>query len=363
VIRPASAGLADALATSHGVSVRVDCWRGPRLTAQDIPIIDGAWTEQGDQLVPETVRITLPAVGPDGRQWTPSGRGDATPIGIDGHRLRITYLIPRTDTLTEECALGVVRLTDWEPDSGQLTFTGEGLLSVLRDYSLLAPTSPLPASTLTAEARRLLDARLPLDLTTVLDAPCPAALAWDSDRLAAIADITTALNATMRVDPGGVLTLTPNPSAWSPDLELQEAGGTIIEATAGGTRDGTANVIVTRGDAVASGFQAVWGWAVDDDPASPTYVSLYDPVVKVYSSPLLTEWSQAEQAARSLLRQCQLGAQQIELSTVPDPRITVGTRINLRRADGTQTRTEVQALELPLTAAGGAETMTLGVLP
>jgi hypothetical protein len=370
-VRPAPAGYAEVLGASHGVTCRVSAWRGGVLLAAEVPVTGGQLTEAADQAVPERLTLTVPATDPaTGVRWLPDAPA-TSPLGQWGQRLRVVAGVVRADGTELAVPLGWFRVESWDAPGDAVEVEATGLLGVLDQARLLAPTSPPSGATFAGELRRLVDGLVPVTVDPALvNRAVPSGFAWTDDRLGAVLDLLAAWPARAHVDPSGVLTVRPAAadSTDPPEVLLSHGDpdtGTVVEAATGGDRAGVANVVVARG-AEDGTVAPVTGYAYDTDPASAArWGGPYGPAPLFYASPLLTTTGQAAAAAATRLATSRRRVQQLRVTTVPDARVSAaaGTRVDVTDADGRVHRCRALGTTLPLTADAGPAVYTLGVLP
>lgn len=372
-IRPAPPGYRSVVGRSHRVKVTADAWLAGELIAENVPILAGSLTDAADQRIPEALTLTVPARGRDGRVWVPASHLD--PLSQHGQRLRLSHGVTRADGSILTVQLGWFGIDDWTSNGWQVEVAASGLARVLDDAGLLAPTSPPAGATFASEAARLVESLLPIAVDVALaDRAAPGALAWQDDRLAALYELADAWPAQLRVDEQGVLFVTVpyDDDTDGPDVTLVERAGTVISSASSGSRQGVASVVVARGEDAGDGDRPpVVGYSIDTDPDSPTFAERYGSVVAYFASPLLTTAAQCIAAARTRRATLSRAGRVIPVETVPDARIRQGTRVDFQRVErvagvdtpGELLRTRVLSSTLPMTAAAGPMTLSLGVLP
>jgi hypothetical protein len=360
----APAEFAALLGTAHRVECRVDAWRGPDLLAQGVPVLDGTLDENADQDVPESVDLVVPARDANGDTWAPLDALD--PLNSYGQRLRLVYGIERADGSVLDVPLGWFQVDEWESDDYTVSLTAVGLLDVPQRAELLAPTSPKAGATLGSEYVRLVDGLLPVEVDPALaDRACPTSMAWDDKRLEALAEIVQAWPARQYVDTDGVLNVAPVVDDSTPaDVVLVEGeGGTVVTRKRGGSRAGLYNIVVATGEDTSADKAPVRAVGTDTDPTSPTNADgPFGPVVRRFSSPLLTTAAAAQKAADTMVAKGRRQAVTVPLSIVPDPRLGVDTRVTYQPQRGPAVECVVVSSSLPLVADGGAHKIILGVL-
>lgn len=353
------------LASSHGVRVRADCWRGETFLGT-APVLPGSQlTEAADQFVTGTLDLSVPSIDDTGRSWLPSTPFDA--LNNFGQRVYLSYDLQRASGSWLPVGLGWFVVDEWEDDDGAVSVSALDVRDVLRTARLLEPSAPAAGGTFVSELRKLVGGRLPLDVTGApADRAVPSGMAWQESRTDAIDELLTAWPARVELDADGVLVVLPATLEDQPaDLTLTEGvGGTVIRAARSGTRDGLYNVVVARGDDSASTTTpSVVGYAADQTPGSPTNVDDMGELVTFFASPLLRTKAQADAAAATILKRSLRAAEAIPVTCLPDPRLGVNSRVDLVRVDGSLTRTVVLSSRLPLTGEDGAQQLSLGVIP
>lgn len=365
MLREHPAELADLIGQSATVRTRVDVWLDGELAAESVPLLAGELLANGDQQVPEAVTLSVPARDDTGREWVPAD--PTSPLSQHGQRLRLTYLLGRADGTELAVGLGWFPITSWESNGWTVELEAAGLGHALDEWKLYTPTSPPTSATFQSEARRLVEGTMPVEFSPALaNRAVPTSLAWQDDRLAALHQLADAWPARLYVDSDGVLTFAePHDDEADPaDITLAAIGDVVVRASSGGTREGVYSVVVARGeDSTSAGRPPVYAVVQELDSAAPTYVERYGRVVRFFSSPLLTTAAQCQAAGRTMLDESRRAASTIPVELLPDPRITIGTRVDYLNADGELVRARVESYRLPLTAQGGAMAAELAVLP
>lgn len=350
-------------ASSHRVRTLLDVWRGDVYYGR-APLLAGALVEQGDQQVSSTLDLRIAGVDPQtGSSWVPVDPFD--PLNCYGQRISATYQARRADGSWVSTPLGWFIIDEWElDDDGSVTVSALDLRDVLRTAELLQPLAPRPGGTFVSELRRLVNGRLPIDVTAApADRAVPSGMSWQESRIDAIYELMTAWPARLDIDPDGVLVVTDDnvDAAPAADVELVEGrGGVVIRRKRAGSRADIANVVVARGDDTSTAnAPAVVGYWSDTNTASPTYASgPFGQAVRRFSSPLLRTKAQATKAARTIGVSSLVPARTIPLTLLPDPRLGIGTRVAFTSSSGTVGTTVVSA-RLPLTGADGPMTIDL----
>jgi hypothetical protein len=333
---------------------------GGVLLAAPIPVAAGRVTASVAQAVPERLSLTVPRYSPD-MDWRP-GSNPTHPLARFGQELTVSIVVGSSmSPTTWETRIGRFIITDWDDDdAGGITVKGEGLLRVVQDEQLTAPTAPLSGGTLVSEARRL----LPLGLSATFDAAlvdraCPASMAWSEDRLKALQEIADAWPALLRTDAWGqVWFKAPLASVPTPVVTLTDgARGTVVSVPRSDTRTGVYNRVIARSS--ATGSEDVQ--SVQDQTTGPLAIpGTYRVVSKTWSSPLITTVGQAAAAARTILANSLRPAQTLPATLAPDPRIDLDDPVAVVRG-GVTAWGWVTGYDLPLTVADGEMRVDVGV--
>ncbi len=364
-MRPAPDGFDGILTTSHVVTSQVDVWLGSNLLAQRVPILSGTLAVSVDQQVPERLTITVPIADPTtGLSWSPRSPGD--PLAHYGQRIRVSRGV-RRGRQELQVQLGWFQITTWKDDGYRLEVEALGLMTILDQARLLVPSAPATGTTFKGEMLRLVDGLLPLHFSSaIVDRTCPTTFAWEDDRIGAVYELADAWPARLRVDNSGILqVLPPNDNAATAGISWVENTTNVIVSTGRtGTRDGVYNAVVANGTNTDDpNVPPVHAEAFNLDPYSPIrWNGPYGRVPKFFASPLLTTSGEALAAAQTLLQSSGDLAQPIMLEVVPDPRVELDDRIDVTTVTLATTRGRVIGYTLPMLAADGAATYSLGVL-
>lgn len=338
----------------------VQAWLGGSLLASAVPVQRGRASASVAQEVPERLDLTVPRFA-DGRDWLPMTAAD--PLARFGQELSVSVVVWSAVTGAEyETRVGRYVITAWDYDDGNATIrvTAEGVLHRVERARLTSPVTPRSGGTLVSEARRLMPAGLSAGFSPALvDRACPQSMEWSEDRLGALYEIADAWPARIRTDPWGQVQFLPVlPQVPVPVLSLTDGlpygglpgnqRGTVIGADRSDDAAGAYNTVVARSSASDVDIQAVE--VQTSGPMAAT--GPMGPVVKFWSSPLLTSQGQASAAARTMLRNSLWPRRTVPVELVPDPRIDLDDPVELIR-DGIRDWGYVTAYDLPLTVADG----------
>lgn len=351
------------LAGAFSMRPRVSSWLGAELLAEDIPVLGGSLSVNGEQEIPERLTFTVPAYA-DRRSWVPGEQTDH-PLASFGQVVDLDMDV--TTPLANEATrtrIGRYRIQSWDHNEAAGTVNVEcwGLLAFVAGAKFITPTSPRPGGTLASEFTRLLPDSLGVEFEfddTLRNRACPQSMQWQKDRLGALYEITDAWPARLRVDQNGVLrVLKPLPEAVTPVLHLRDGErGTLVSAPTGAGRDGIYNVVVAtaRSTDAAAPREYVAVARVQSGPLLP---ETYGFEVREFSSPLLTTLGQAQSAARTILASSTRKAVTQTVTCVPDPRIELDDALRITRA-GQDRYGVVIGYSLPLVS--GDMQITVGV--
>ncbi len=336
--------------------VRVESWRDDTLLDDDVPVAAGSLEVDRSSNVPERLSLSVPRYD-RGVDYTPTDQ--AGPLAASGQRLRVQVGIGLAAGEVEWLQLGWFVLLSAEPRGDTIEVEAAGLLWLIQEARLINPLQP--SGTLQSTIRQIVEPALTVVFDAGLtDRAVPSTINYDNDRLGALNATLDAWPAAASVTADGYLSVVPATDPAAAVLELTDgAGGTVIQARGTSTRDGVFNAVVAEGQTSDGGI--VRGVAYDltsrnryGGPFSPLAVPFF------FDSPLLTTQTQAQTAAATrlatLLRST---AQLYDVDLVPYPALEDGDRITLTTDRYGSFDAVVEALTLPLLAAGGNMALTV----
>lgn len=343
---------------------QISSWLGGQLLALSVPILGGRITAKADQDVPEAISFTVPryaapAAGQPVVDWRPAKTND--PLARYGQQLDVSIIVSSVATAQVWVTrVGRFLITDWsDDDAGTITVTGAGMLQVIKDALLTAPSSP--SGTLMSETRRLLPSGMGVSFdSTLVDRTVPTAMSWAEDRLGAFKDIATAWPALLRTDEWGQVRFkAPLAPVPVPVLTLTDGvGGTVVTAPRSDSRKDAYNVVIaTSKTANRADVQGIATVASGPMAANGPYF----PVVKKWSSPLLDTQAAAQAAAQTMLDNSMRPARTIPVTIASDPRIDLDDAVAIQRGTDAPLWGWVTGYDLPLTAMDGIMTVNVGV--
>jgi hypothetical protein len=327
-----------AVTTSHTVAHRVQVWRGGQLLVADLPVAGGSVVRDHGAVMTSaaTVEVADPV-------WLPVLPTD--PLMPLGDELRIHLGIRYADGSTElvQVFAGPVVSCPTGPSGGAFTVRAEGWLRYVADDRFLTPYQP--SGSAAAAITALLRESVPGAVVEVVvpDAPAPAGLLFEEDRLQAVQDLAAGLGAIVTERPDGGFRVAPDPA---PDPAAAPAR-TFIHGEANTllsrnepelTREERYNAVVAF-NPDDNGVRAV---ATVDDPASPVaWGGPFGRKPLFFSSPLLTA-ATVQQAAATRLDGLRGRVRKVEADIGPDPALEPGDHVLIRWPATHRTRGQVE---------------------
>ncbi|SIQ07381.1 DUF5047 domain-containing protein [Micromonospora avicenniae] len=352
---PLSEEALSVLTRSYRLRCAVESWLGDELLAAEVPVETASEETDRSLRVPERVTFTVPRYD-RGVDWSPVT--DDHPLAANGQRLRVQLGIEIGNGVTEWFQRGWFVIEDSIADGDSVSVAAVGLLSLVEEARLVSPYQP--SGTLFNTLRGLVEPALTVTSDGLIDRAVPSGINYDEDRLGAVLELLDAWEADARVTEDGYLYVSPAEPSRTPVLSLTDGqGGTVIQATGSSAREGAFNVVVARGTAPDGG--QIQGVAYDysgpkrhGGPFNPL------PVPYFYSSPLLTTVAQANSAARTVLARLKRStAKEFQIEMVPHPGLQAGDTVAITTEEYTDLLCVVEALNLPYTAGGGSQRLTL----
>lgn len=345
---------------------RVDSWYGPQWLGR-VPVSGGsvAWT--ASQQVQGTLSLTVPRLGPateggPARDWAPSSVEH--PLAAFGQELAVVITVGSTlDATSWTLPAGRFVITQVEVGS-TIRVTAKSLLHRVEEDRLETVTTPRRGGTMASEARRLLAGRTGLIIDRALaDRACPSSMSWGESRIDALYEIAAAWPARLREDPEGYTTLLPPVAAGeSPTRVLTDGeGGTVVGVSSTQSRSKVYNRVVCRAQEQDSAGRPTFQATADQMNGPLRVGGPYGTVTRFYSSPLVTNWTQALRAAETMLQTSVSRALTVPVTHAPDPTMRLDELVAVHTqeaagADHTIRWGRVTATEIPLLSTGTART-------
>lgn len=355
-MREVSEALESILTGSREVSSSVGVFYDGEPVSDEIPLADGSLSLDATQSISGALEASLPRYVLDelGAQidMLPTNGG---PLSADGTQLALTYYVGLPGRDREAVALGWYRISDWEEGDGTVEVTAPTLEALIAEARFLDPLTIAASTSYTSAVTTLVGELLPLEVTAT-GGTFPGQT-FEDDRYAALLEVLTAWPARKYVDGSGTLVIAPPfDDALDPVVATltDGEGGTVVHVPRSGTRDGKYNAVKATGETTGTTLPVSGVAYLSTGPRR--WNGPFGNVPYFYSSPLLTTKVQAQSAARTILNRLQIGAVPIQITAAPDPRLEVGDVIQLH-FEGLTQLVRIDAVTLPLTAAGGAMTV------
>jgi hypothetical protein len=362
---PLSTYAANALATSHGMSVRATAYAATLGTVSDIPVTSGTVTVDSAS---QTRRVGTIGIGL-GALWPGDPFAALSPLGSE---LGIDYGIVLASGDIEWIPVlrgpiaSVTRSVPTATASEAITVTVSDRSAKVAEARFDQPTQSVVSATTVAEIRRLINEVLPTVTVTDLTGSSKVAPQLDMERerwADGIEKLADSMGAECFADTFGNFVirnqpLITDPPAWT--LSTGD-GGILISENEEYSRDLVYNRVVASGQRV-DGTPPVWAAVSDTDPLSPTYISgPFGIKTRFYSSPLLTTAPQCTTAAASLLARVTGQHLKVSLTAIVNPALDAGDVILIR--DGRRSVAHIiDSVTIPLTPGGTQQIETRSLI-
>lgn len=257
----------------------------------------------------------------------------------------------------EWVSLGYFRISSVEQDKapdGPIRIAGHDRMVGISEARLLAPIQFDATATYGDVVDQLVTevypwATIEWDDATDTDLLARTVIA-EEDRFQFLDDLVTAKGKMWFWDHRGVLVIRDIPD---PDEVVWEvnagASGVLIALSRELSREGVYNAVVASGEALDT-EEPPRAVAVDDNPASPTYWDGdFGKVPRFYTSPFITDATQAATAAAAILRQNLGLPYSVDFTQVPNPALEPWDPIAVTLARRTELHV-IEKLTVPLTA-------------
>ncbi len=364
---PVSQEFLDAIESSHTLEVLAVAYLDGSIVpgGEDLLVVEGSVRVDAKSKVRRAVE-SLKVVSTDGRTDTlraileapgtevqiyrgvrlPSGSKELAPIG--------RFVVDKVDD-----AIGLPgAVTVTAPDRAQ---------RVIRDR-FLTPRGGDTSKTIPGMIEALIQESIPGAVVQDLSGDATmvrSGVVWERERWDAIDELATSIGCVVYTDPAGDFVIAPEKTTADPADWTVSTGatGVLLDGTRSTVLEGVYNVVVAT-SAPTDGEAPVLGIAEDTNPLSPTRVDgPLGRVPRFYSSPLLATNAQALSAAQSILARA-LGLRgSLELSTLVNPALEAGDRVDVVFQDGSSQRHIVDSFAVPLTVGGSMTLSTRATEP
>ncbi len=379
---PVSQTFLDELRAGYKQDVTAELWFNGSFI-QTLPVSDGTVTVNRSASIRRTCELTIPDPS-----FVPQYAN--SPLSPYGAELHVSSGILYPDGSKELCPLGVFRIdsVDWDEASGAIPHVScSDRSATLTDAKLIIPRDLGGHGAIDAIFKlvtEIIDVDVNVDLSLV-DVLLPGGTIYDTDRWGTIQKIASALGADVFFDVFGNLVIIAVPAItqfttagdanWTVDAG---ENGVLVSAQRGVSRDNVRNCVVVTGGATSnSGGISPVGYAVDDDPRSPTY---FGPLTSVPNGPFTkTVFGQSVEripmAELYTPTQCQASAQgylanflgfakSLSFECVSNPALDGGDILSVVYPSGESELHILDQFELPLAEGSfSASTRTLTYQP
>lgn len=358
---PVSERFLQACRDTHRIATRVELWRDGVRLWDDVPVVDGRVTVDGNSRVRRTVEAQL-ALRED---QIPSSMTD--PLIPSGSVLKVYRGIQFQQDDVELAPLGVFRidsLTITRPNVS-VTVRGSDYGINIGDDEFVQP-QPSAKATVKAEIAYLVQQAHPtvtiVDRTTTDADVAPAV--WEGSRWDAIDRLADAIGATCFYAQDGSFVIAPVPASTDPEVYRIAAGesGVLISSNTEISRLSTYNAVVVTGAALGDALPPV-AVVRDMDPDSPTYWDgPFGHRPKRIQSQQVTTQEQADQMAAEELAKAKGLPRSLNLTAVPNPALDAGDVVGVGFADGVTEKHVIKTLSVGL-GVGSAMSATTATAP
>ncbi|MFC3504798.1 DUF5047 domain-containing protein [Micromonospora krabiensis] len=365
-MRPVSDRFLDAVRGSHqaAFSARVVApgQTGVNPTGTDILINGGDVRLDGDAA--DGVRSTLDLTTPGKGMWPGRATDLLAPYGNEVFvRRGIQYAIGQTEWVS----LGYHRIDDIDqPDApdGPIQIAGRDRMAGIVDGRLDRVRSFPPLTTRGAMLATLVTeiypwATIEWDDPFVRDAAIGRQIITENDDRYKVCDeLVKSVGKIWWWDHRGVLVVRTPPAATAPSWEVNHGqGGVLVSMARRLTREGAYNAVVATGEG-ADTATPVRAMAVDASPQSPTFWNgPFGKVPRFYSSPFITTYNQAWDAASNMLAKSLGLPYSVDFTAVPNAALEPYDTVRVRYPGRSELHV-VRQLTVPLTVQAGMPAST-----
>ena len=344
-MRYGSAALKDVLLGSFNHRYVVDVFsNGVRILA-DVPVTNVSLTDSATSLVQCAGSLTVIYQGDFAETVAPTAVGDLfSPFGT---QIRVYAMITDGPMLTERVPLGVYLVAEtpsivttrflWQggvvSKGDQIDLTLKDLFYGVQRDRFQVPGSPPSLTSVWAEVQRLTGLTVTRSMT---DSSITAAVAYQEDKLQAVYDLATVLDATACMLSDGTVSMRPN--AWPSSVDTLSWGdnGTLVDVARGMANDLVYNQIVVRSSDTTNGTAVLASAEITSGPLRTQNpdgsLSPYRRVPYFYSSTQITNAAQAQAYADlNLPRVSRLRSVSVALTEIFNPLREIGDVITVSR--------------------------------
>ncbi|MFC0041002.1 DUF5047 domain-containing protein [Actinomadura rayongensis] len=358
---PVSASFLDALRAPHQMTARVELWSAATKLG-DLAFSDGTVTLDRSNTTYGTCDITAQLIRTRGLA-TDAGTIDLDAVNVYGLTLRPYRGVVLAPGRVEEVPLGRYLVEKVATTAGDTSvkLSASGFRSYLRDDKFLTPYAPASGTAQRDVVKNLITGSRPGDALNTAEfnalptTPVASGTTWESDRLAAVEELATALGVTVQPDRTGTWRFAPVPDprtaapAWTIDAGRD---GVLTKADLAQDRASVYNAVVATGETTSADTAPVRGTAYLTDATSPArWGGPFGRRPYFYSSAQLSTTAAANAAATAVLRKLTVADTVLDLESAPNPALDVDDAVLVVLPDGTRQTHIVDAVTIPLTPA------------
>lgn len=316
-----------------------------------IPIISGDVAQDAKAAVRSSLSLTTDGT----RMWSKKPTGLLTPYG---NEVFVRRGIDYGDGTREWVSLGYFGIHDSNQGNanlnGPISLTAYDRMKGIVDARLTAPIQFPPGTRIGDIVIQLVTEVFPLaviqwDDTT--DAKLlTRSLVAEEDRFAFLDDLVTSHGKIMYWDYRGVLIVKNVPSPIETVYNVNAGqNGVMIDMARSISREHTYNAVVVTGEG-ADTLAPIRVVVTDNDPLSPTYWNgRFGKVPRFFSSPFITNDTQARNAGLSMLLQAKGLPYNVNFSTIVNPALEPFDPINVHTSESDEVHV-IETLVTPLRA-------------
>jgi len=352
---PVSSAFLAAVSGSHQIAVRARVvaagQSGTNPTGEEIPVLSG--TVELDATADIRGTLTLTTEG----RWPTASDPLLLPYGNEVFVERGVYVGGEV----EWCPLGYYRINGPDQDDapdGPIVLECSDRMATIRDSRLTSPRALPSSMTYGAAVEDLIldvypSAVIEWDDATV-NQPLGRTVMLEQDRLRGLQDLVAGVGKLMWWDHRGVLVIKDPPSISTPVAAIRHGdGGVLVNLSRQLSREGAYNAVVAEGES-ASTDNPVRVVRINNDPNSPTYwFGSFGKIPRFYSSPLITNATQARKAADTLLLKSLGLPYTVDFQMVPNPALEPWDPVTITYSDAPAETHVLQRVTIPLTAVEG----------
>jgi hypothetical protein len=348
--------LLEAVRYSQTLSLRVDIHQGRTMTTPRAPVVGGTVVADRGNKDRLSADVTMAL-----NDW------EQDIVNTRNCQLHISLGL-ETLGMQDRLSLGWFRVDEVDRAMpGEVSISTSGREAYVYDARLLRPRTPSYGQSTVNEIITLIREVVPsakIRVRNTRDQLIEVTTPWDRDRWGAIEALAKTIDAEVFCDHSGEFVIADVPSIATgvPVYRINEGDlGVMISRTESDTREQVYNAVSVTGTSSDPNVPPLWGWAYDDDPASPTYY-FADPleggfgqVPRFYTSGWFTADWQCVRTAKKFLIDALAENRKLSFATVPLPFLEVNDLVDVDMLDGTREIHLIDRISFPLNGDGGMQ--------